>query len=68
MSRIGKRELEIPTGVTVTVNENVVNVKGAKGELKLDLVKGMNVMIEENKNMLYVNILDVLDVEDHMQY
>ena len=49
MSRIGKRELEIPTGVTVTVEENVVTVKGAKGELKLDLVKGMNVKIEENK-------------------
>lgn len=49
MSRIGKRELEIPTGVTVTVNENVVTVKGAKGELNLNLVKGSKVNIEENK-------------------
>ena len=49
MSRIGKRELEIPTGVTVTVEENVVTVKGAKGELKLDLVKDIKVKIEENK-------------------
>ena len=37
MSRIGKRKLEIPTGVTVTVNENVVSVKWPKGELKLTL-------------------------------
>ena len=49
MSRIGKRELEIPTGVTVTVNENVVTVKGAKGELNLTLKEGINVKVEETK-------------------
>jgi len=49
MSRIGKRELEIPTGVTVTVNDNVVNVKGAKGELNLELAKDIKVNINENK-------------------
>ena len=35
MSRIGNRKLTIPTGVTVTVNDNVVTVKGSKGELNL---------------------------------
>ena len=35
MSRIGKRELVIPTGVTVTVENNTVTVKGPKGELSL---------------------------------
>ena len=35
MSRIGKRELVIPTGVTVTVDNNTVTVKGPKGELSL---------------------------------
>ena len=49
MSRIGNRELEIPTGVTVTVNENVVTVKGAKGELSLTLKDGISVKIEETK-------------------
>ena len=34
MSRIGKRELLIPTGVTVTVENDLVTVKGPKGELK----------------------------------
>ena len=48
MSRIGKRKLEIPTGVTVTVNENVVSVKGPKGELNLTLQEGITVTIEEN--------------------
>ena len=49
MSRIGNRELEIPTGVTVTVNENVVTVKGAKGELSLTLKNGISVKIEDTK-------------------
>ena len=34
MSRIGKRELLIPAGVTVTVESDLVTVKGPKGELK----------------------------------
>ena len=49
MSRIGNRELEIPAGVTVTVNENVVTVKGAKGELNLTLKEGINVKVEDTK-------------------
>jgi large subunit ribosomal protein L6 len=35
MSRIGKKPVTLPKGVTVTVgNDNVVTVKGPKGELK----------------------------------
>ena len=33
MSRIGKAPIEIPAGVTVTVNGDTVTVKGPKGEL-----------------------------------
>ena len=33
MSRIGKLPINIPAGVTVTLKDNVVNVKGPKGEL-----------------------------------
>lgn len=33
MSRIGKKPVQIPAGVTVTVNGNSVHVKGSKGEL-----------------------------------
>ena len=36
MSRIGNRELVIPTGVTVTIEGNKVTVKGPKGELSYD--------------------------------
>ena len=33
MSRIGREPIAIPAGVTITVNGNVVTVKGPKGEL-----------------------------------
>ncbi len=34
MSRIGKKPIVIPAGVTVTVKERLVSVKGPKGELQ----------------------------------
>jgi len=48
MSRIGKRVLTIPAGVTVDVNNNKVTVKGPKGELNLDIVKTIKVNVEGN--------------------
>ena len=48
MSRIGKRELIIPENVNVNVENNVVTVKGPKGELTLELVKNIIVKVEEN--------------------
>lgn len=37
MSRIGKKPIPIPSGVTVTIQGNLVMVKGPKGELKRDI-------------------------------
>ena len=48
MSRIGKRILSIPENVNVNVENNVVTVKGPKGELSLELVKNIEVKVEEN--------------------
>ena len=52
MSRIGERKISIPDGVTVSVNgnvvDNVVTVKGPKGELTLDLVKNISVKVVDN--------------------
>ena len=36
MSRVGKKPITIPKGVSVTKNENVIKVKGPKGELQTD--------------------------------
>ena len=49
MSRIGKRELIIPEGVNVTVDNNIVTVKGPKGELTFTYDKLITVEIIDNK-------------------
>ena len=48
MSRIGNRKLTIPEGVTVTVENNIVTVKGAKGELQREISDLVKVSVEEN--------------------
>ncbi len=48
MSRIGNRKIKIPEGVTVTINDNVVTVKGPKGELVNTFNKEINISVEDN--------------------
>lgn len=48
MSRIGKKPIEIPSGVTVTVNNNTVTVKGPKGELTRSFNPDMEIKVEDN--------------------
>ena len=48
MSRIGNRKINIPEGVTVTVDGNVVTVKGPKGELTNTFNKDITVSVEDN--------------------
>jgi large subunit ribosomal protein L6 len=47
MSRIGKLPVEIPSGVTVTVENNLVSVKGPKGELNQRVSPLVSLNIEE---------------------
>ena len=50
MSRIGKAPVTIPSGVTVTVSkENVVTVKGPKGELKETVDRDIIVTVTETE-------------------
>lgn len=49
MSRIGNRVLNIPDGVTCTINDNTISVKGPKGELSYTFDSTMTVTIEEGK-------------------
>lgn len=47
MSRIGKKPVEIPNGVTVSVSaDNVITVKGPKGELTQKVDKSIKVDVE----------------------
>ena len=47
MSRIGKLPISIPSGVTVSLNDNVVTVKGPKGELSQKVDPSIKVNIED---------------------
>jgi len=49
MSRIGKAPIAIPAGVDVNTSEGIVTVKGAKGELSLNLVSGIELKQEDGQ-------------------
>lgn len=46
MSRIGRRSIAIPAGVSVTLADGVVNVRGPKGTLSQPLVDGVGISVE----------------------
>ena len=46
MSRIGKRPVQLPKGVTATVEGKTVKVKGPKGELSVKLVDQVDAKVE----------------------
>jgi len=48
MSRIGKSPVNIPSGVDVKLNGNVVTVKGPKGELTQEIDSCVTLSIEDN--------------------
>jgi large subunit ribosomal protein L6 len=50
MSRIGKQPVTVPSGVTVTVgSDNVVTVKGPKGELKQSIDRDIKVEVKDGQ-------------------
>lgn len=62
MSRVGRLPIAIPAGVSVTVTpDNVVTVKGPKGELTKAMVKNINIAIEDNQ----VVVTRPSDVKEH---
>jgi len=50
MSRIGRKSITVPEGVTVTVgNDNIVTVKGKKGELKQSIDRDITVEVKDGQ-------------------
>ncbi len=47
MSRIGKLPIEIPSGVTITVDSDVITAKGPKGELTVPHLSDVTVSQED---------------------
>jgi len=59
MSRIGKKPVEIPTGVQVAVSDLVVSVEGPQGKLQLEHRPEVSVQVdEENKQVIVTRIDD----------
>ncbi|MCF1714721.1 50S ribosomal protein L6 [Flavihumibacter sp. RY-1] len=53
MSRIGKKPVNVPAGVTITVGkDNVITVKGPKGELKQAIDRDINVEVVGNEVLI----------------
>ena len=48
MSRIGKKPIALPKGVTASVDGQTVKVKGPKGELSVKLVPEVSAMIDDH--------------------
>lgn len=48
MSRIGKKRIKIPNGVTVTLGDKKISVKGKHGSLERTLLDGITVSNENN--------------------
>jgi large subunit ribosomal protein L6 len=49
MSRIGRMPIDVPTGVTVTIDGQLVAVKGPKGELSLTVKEPIEANMVENQ-------------------
>ncbi|MGN7313321.1 50S ribosomal protein L6 [Alkalicoccobacillus gibsonii] len=49
MSRVGRKPIEVPGDVTVTLEGSFIKVKGPKGELSRDLHPDMKVNVEEKE-------------------
>ncbi len=47
MSRVGKKPITVPAGVTVTINDTILEVKGPKGTLTTPVPAGVSFKLEE---------------------
>ena len=53
MSRIGNKVIVLPAGVELTNNDNVVTVKGPKGELTREFSKDIEIRVEGTEVTLH---------------
>ena len=48
MSRVAKSPINIPDNVELSMNENIVKVKGSKGELEFSLPESVSIEVQES--------------------
>lgn len=61
MSRVGKQPISIPSGVNVTLDNDLVRVSGTKGELSQPILKGITVKQEDG-------VVSVSRISDDAEY
>ena len=66
MSRIGNLPINVPAGVTVTCQDNVVTVKGPKGELSQKVDPSIKVAVEDGK--ITLSLVEGSEVEVKQQH
>src|SRR5208283_3028067 len=49
MSRVGKKPIDIPQGVNAEVKQDIIKVKGPKGELQYNFPEGINISVTGDK-------------------
>jgi len=49
MSRVGKYPIEVPSGVSVDISDNLVKVSGKNGDLSTVLLGSVSVTMQDNK-------------------
>lgn len=52
MSRIGRKIIKIPDGVEVKINNNLITVKGPKGELSRELISEISAEVKDNNLLI----------------
>lgn len=57
MSRIGKQPIQLPPGVTITIDENAITVNGSKGSLSQATLPGITVK-QEGDQVLVTRVDD----------
>jgi len=53
MGRLGKKPIEVPDGVKVTVSDGIVTIEGPKGKMERKIFENLKVVIEDKK--IFVN-------------
>ena len=49
MSRVGRNPIQLPTGVDVKLQGNIVSVKGPKGQLSWNLPSGISISMQDKR-------------------
>jgi large subunit ribosomal protein L6 len=64
LSRTGKRPVELPKGVTATIKDGKIEVKGPKGQMSRQLPPNVNVKVENNA----VNVVPTIGGRDGARF